>query len=141
VLMQKAKPRPLAKVINVTYTQFSLTRQLQHPLYLWLQMAFRMHMQSSYVKLLIVWLQAERHALRKDVTRAQTQLLEAQASSRAAVAAANSSHEEKVAMAETLSVARFASNCPAAILTRRLLCGNASTRMCTETASDILQCA
>ncbi|DBA67536.1 TPA: hypothetical protein ACH3X2_001814 [Trebouxia sp. C0005] len=50
--------------------------------------------------------EAERQALRKDVTRAQTQLLEAQASSRAAEAAANTSHEEKAAMAETLSLAR-----------------------------------
>ncbi|DBB04169.1 hypothetical protein WJX77_012163 [Trebouxia sp. C0004] len=50
--------------------------------------------------------EAERHALRKDVTRAQTQLLEAQASSRAAEAAANGSHKENVAMAETLSLAR-----------------------------------
>lgn len=86
------------------------------------------------------WLQAERHALRKDVTRAQTQLLEAQASNRAAEAAASTSHEEKVAMAETLSSARFASNCAAAVLTRRPLCGNASTQMCTASAFDTLLC-
>lgn len=62
------------------------------------------------------------------MTRAQTQLLEAQASSRAAEAAANTSHEEKAAMAETLSLARFASNCPVAVLIQRPLCGNASTQ-------------
>ncbi|KAL0055744.1 hypothetical protein WJX82_003991 [Trebouxia sp. C0006] len=50
--------------------------------------------------------EAERHALRKDVTRAQTQLLEAQTSSRAAEAAASTNHEEKVAMAESLLSAR-----------------------------------
>ena len=54
--------------------------------------------------------QAERHALRKDVTRAQTQLLEAQASNRGAEAAANSSQEERAAMAHALSAARYPSN-------------------------------
>ncbi len=77
------------------------------------------------IRNIIVRLQAERHALRKDVTRAQTQLLEAQTSSRAAEAAASTSHEEKVVMAETLSLARFASSCA---YTRRPLRGNASTR-------------
>lgn len=94
-----------------------------------------MHLQSSYFTLLIAWLQAERHALRKDVTRAQTQLLEAQTSSRAAEAAAGTSHEEKVAMAESLSLARFASNCPATVLTQRPTCGIASTQV-----SDTLLC-
>ena len=63
------------------------------------------------IRNIIVRLQAERHALRKDVARAQTQLLKAQTSSRAAEAAASTSHEEKVVMAETLSLARFASSC------------------------------
>ena len=53
--------------------------------------------------------QAERHALRKDVTRAQTQLLEAQANNRAAEAAANSSQEERAAMGHALSAARYPS--------------------------------
>jgi len=41
------------------------------------------------------------------VTRAQTQLLEAQASSHTADAAANSSHEEKAAIALALAAARY----------------------------------
>ncbi len=69
-------------------------------------------MHPSHLTVLIIWLQAERQALRKDVTRAQTQLLEAQTSNRAAEAAASTSHEEKVAMAESLSLARFASKLP-----------------------------
>lgn len=50
--------------------------------------------------------QAERHALRQDLARARTQLLEAQASSCSAEAAANISQEEKAAMAQALSAAR-----------------------------------
>ena len=103
-------------------------------------MGLKMHVQSSYFTLLIIWLQAERHALRKDVTRAQTQLLEAQTSSRAAEAAASTNHEEKVAMAKSLLSARFASNCPAAVLTQGSSRGDASIQMCTASASAILLC-
>jgi len=110
------------------------------PLHVQLQMGLKMHVQLSCFTLLIIWLQAERHALRKDVTRAQTQLLEAQTSSRAAEAAASTNHEEKVAMAESLLSARFDSNCPAAVLTQGSSCGDASIQMCTASASAILLC-
>lgn len=97
-------------------TQLSLLRRLQLPCMSgsrWVENAHAVIIHDIAHH----WLQAERHALRKDVTRAQTQLLEAQASNRAAEAAASTSHEEKLAMAETLSSARSASNCAAAVLT------------------------
>ena len=55
-----------------------------------------------------VCLQAERHALKQDVMRAQTQLIQAQSSSRAAELAAHTSEEEKAALAQALALARYA---------------------------------
>ena len=67
---------------------------------------FTQHRTRTDCMLPVSWSQAERHALRQDMARAQTQLLQAQASSRAAEAAANINQEEKAAMAEALLAAR-----------------------------------
>ena len=51
-------------------------------------------------------MQVERHALKQDVMRAQTQLIQAQTISRAAESAAHTSEEEKAALAQALALAR-----------------------------------
>lgn len=57
---------------------------------------------------LLHWLQVERHALRQDVTRAKSQLAEAQAARQAAQAAAHTSTEGLAALEHALSTARSA---------------------------------
>ena len=82
--------------------------------------------------------QAERHALRKDVTRAQTQLLEAQASNRGAEAAANSSQEERAAMAHALSAARYPSTSSKAAAS--WTCSNVMQQCRHQQACVVLAC-
>lgn len=57
---------------------------------------------------LLHWLQAERHALRQDVTRAKSQLAEAQAARQAAQAEAHTSTQGLAALEHALSAARSA---------------------------------
>ena len=64
---------------------------------------------------LLLWVQAERHALRQDVARAKSQLAEAQAASQAALVAAHTSTEGLVTIETALMTARsdvFASSLP-----------------------------
>ena len=57
---------------------------------------------------LLLWLQAERHALRQDVARAKSQLAEAHTASQAAQAAAHTSTEGLATLEKALLTARSA---------------------------------